>query len=243
MADTGPPEAIARALPLLDASVEGDTTAGYLDLLGGTGDDPSGPIQAFWESRIGTAVYEPFQALLRGLTTLTRLPESALRLPRGGRALDVGCGPGNVTAQLGRVVGADGLALGVDVSAPMLRRAVSQSAANVGFMRADAQRLPFHDATFDAVTSLLILQLVPDPRAALEEMGRVLVPGGTATLLIPTVRGTFLERIYQKALGAAKLHFFGAGELAGALRAAGFSTVHTHQRTQVLWVFATKDEP
>ena len=62
--------------------------------------------------------------------------------------------PGNVTASLARAAGPDGLALGVDISEPMLARAVdAQAGPNVGFLRADAQQLPFRDATFDAVTS------------------------------------------------------------------------------------------
>ena len=58
---------------------------------------------------------------------------------------------GNVTASLARAAGPGGLALGVDISEPMLSRAVAaQAGPNVGFLRADAQRLPFRDATFDA---------------------------------------------------------------------------------------------
>jgi trans-aconitate methyltransferase len=56
-----------------------------------------------------------------------------------------------------------GLALGVDISEPMLARAVSAEAGpQIGFLRADAQRLPLRDETVDAVVSVAVLQLIPD---------------------------------------------------------------------------------
>jgi ubiquinone/menaquinone biosynthesis C-methylase UbiE len=66
--------------------------------------------------------------------------------------------------------------LGVDISEPMLARAVrAEAGPQIGFLRADAQRLPLRDETVDAVVSIAVLQLVPDPAAALAEMARVLL--------------------------------------------------------------------
>ena len=77
--------------------------------------------------------------------------------------------------------------LGIDISEAMLARAVAAEAtANVGFVRADAQRLPFRDAVADAVVSMAALQLIPDASAALREMVRVLKPGGRLALMVPT---------------------------------------------------------
>ena len=73
----------------------------------------------------------------------------------------------------------DGLALGVDISEPMLARAVrAEAGPQVGFLRADAQRLPLRDQTIDAAVSIAVLQLIPDPAATLSEIARVLRPGG-----------------------------------------------------------------
>src|SRR5512143_2819033 len=111
--------------------------------------------------------YDNAQALARRLFTAWQHPQDWLNIPQGGVALDVGCGPGNVTAMLADAVGPDGLALGVDISEPMLARAVrSNSRPQLGFMRADAQRLPLRDDTVDAIVSIAVLQLVPDPSAA-----------------------------------------------------------------------------
>ena len=81
--------------------------------------------------------------------------------------MDVGAGPGSITTSLAHAAGPDGLALGVDISEPMLARAVRAAAGpQVGFLRADAQRLPLRDETVDAAVSIAVLQLIPDPRRA-----------------------------------------------------------------------------
>lgn len=189
--NTAVPDAITRALPLLTEPPRSpDVRHGYLDLLGPETPAPPGLVQALWQSTVGTAIYDPAQALLRRVFTALRPPAEQLRLPRAGTALDVGSGPGAVTAALGRQAGPDGLALGVDVSESMLRRAVRDHAApNVGFLRADARRLPFRDATVDVVTCLAVLQLVPEPSVVLGELARVLVPGGRLGILVPSVDG------------------------------------------------------
>ncbi|HEY2765640.1 MAG TPA: methyltransferase domain-containing protein [Pseudonocardiaceae bacterium] len=235
------PAALARALPLLRTAPEApDVSRGYLDLLGGQDDAAPGPVQALWESRIGAGLYAPATALLRRLLTFTRLPDSVARLPAAGRALDVGCGPGDVTAALGRAAGPNGLALGVDISVPMLQRAVGKQADNVGFLRADAQRLPFHEAGFDLVTCLAALQLVPAPARVLTEMARVLAPGGHLVLMIPTVRGGLIDRVAHRVGHRAGLQFFDPDRLAEDLHSRGIATVHTHRHGPLLWVLAGK---
>ena len=93
-------------------------------------------------------LYDNAQAFARKIVSAWQLPIDWLNIPTGGVALDVGSGPGNVTASLARAAGPDGLALGVDISEPMLARAVeAQAGPNVGFLRADAQQLPFRDET------------------------------------------------------------------------------------------------
>lgn len=235
------PEALTRTLPLLRTAPEApDASHGYLDLLDGQDDTTPGTIQALWESRIGADLYAPAQALGRRLLTFMRLPDSVARLPAAGRALDIGCGPGDVTAALGRAAGPDGLALGVDISVPMLQRAVGKQADNVGFVRADAQRLPFREGCFDLVTCLAALQLVPAPAGVLTEMARVLAPGGQLVLMIPTVRGGLLDRVTHLIGHRAGLQFFDPDRLAEDLHTCGLATVHTHRHGPMLWVLADK---
>ena len=75
---------------------------------------------------------------------------------------------------------------GLDISELMLARAVRvEGGPQIGFLRADAQRLPLRDETVDAVVSIAVLQLVPDPAAALAEMARVLRAGGRLAVMVP----------------------------------------------------------
>src|SRR6202011_1797835 len=189
------PPALRRALELLtEPPAEPDVSKGYLDLLGERPADETalpantGAIQRLWASPVGSLLYDNAQAFARRFFTFWQQPTEWLNIPAGGTALDVGCGPGSVTAQLGRATGSDGLALGVDISEPMLTRAVHAHARpNIGFMRADAQQLPLRGETVDAVVSVAVLQLIPDPAAALGEMGRVLRPGGRLAVMVPTI--------------------------------------------------------
>ena len=220
------PPALRRAMDLLaDPPADPDVSKGYLDLLGGADGvaQNTGPIQAAWASPIGSALYDNAQALSRRLLTAFQHPGEWLNIPAGGVALDVGSGPGNVTAALARSAGPGGLALGVDISEAMLDRAVRNEAGpQVGFIRADAQRLPLRDNTVDAVVSMAVLQLVPDPAAALAEMGRVLRPGGRLAIMVPTAgRAARLWKLLPN-IGA---HAFGEDEIADILEDNGFTSV------------------
>ena len=123
-----PPPALRRALDLLaDPPADPDVSKGYLDLLSTARDETipknTGPIQAAWASPIGSMLYDNAQALSRRLINAWQHPVEWLNIPQGGTALDVGSGPGNITSSLARAAGPDGLALGVDISKPMLARA------------------------------------------------------------------------------------------------------------------------
>jgi SAM-dependent methyltransferase len=234
------PPALSRAIDLLaDPPAEPVLRNGYLDLLGDAGSEAvlpknTGAIQAAWASGLGSMLYDNAQAFARKLVSAWQLPIEWLDIPTGGVALDVGSGPGNVTASLARAAGPGGLALGVDISEPMLARAVeAQAGANVGFLRADAQHLPFRDATFDAVTSLAVLQLIPEPSATLAEIARVLKPGGRVAIMVPTAgRGGEL----LKWLPNGGVHFFTEDELGDAFEDLGLVGVRTKTLGNIQWV-------
>ncbi|WP_375459015.1 class I SAM-dependent methyltransferase [uncultured Enterovirga sp.] len=102
----------------------------------------------------------------------------------GPRILEVGVGTG---LSLG-YYGPGSEVHGIDLSWDMLRRA-SQKARNRGLAQVrslqvmDACRLGFPDAAFDGVTAQFLITLVPDPESALDEMARVLRPGGEIVLV------------------------------------------------------------
>lgn len=241
--NTALPSALRRALDLLtDPPAEPDVSKGYLDLLGTDADSAvpknTGPIQAVWASSIGSMLYDNAQTVARKLLTVLQHPVDWLDIPQGGIALDVGSGPGTVTGSLARAAGPDGLALGVDISEPMLARAVrTESGPQVGFLRADAQRLPLRDETVDAVVSIAMLQLVPDPGTALAEMGRVLRPGGRLAVMVPTAGPA--ARLWRM-LPNGGAYMFGDDEIGDVLEVLGFGSVRTKDVGTFQWVRARR---
>ncbi|MGH3968307.1 MAG: methyltransferase domain-containing protein [Mycobacterium sp.] len=243
MADvnTALPPALGRALDLLaDPPTKPDASKGYLDLLGAPSvvdtnlQKNTGAIQTMWASPVVAMLYDNAQAVLRKLLTVFRPPVEWLNIPQGGIALDVGCGPASVTASLARAAGPDGLVLGVDRSEAMLLRAVrAESGPQIGFLRADAQRLPLRDQTVDAVVSVAVLQLVPDPVMALAEMARVLRPGGRLAVMVPTAGRA--ARVWRR-LPNAGPHLFDDDELADILEDHGFVSVRTKNLGTIQWV-------
>lgn len=97
------------------------------------------------------------------------------------RILDIGCGPGTITAGLAALV-PDGHVTGLDREPGILERArtvaVERGLANVGFTTGDVHALDFPDGTFCVVHAHQVLQHVGDPVRALREMRRVTRPGG-----------------------------------------------------------------
>ena len=106
----------------------------------------------------------------------------------GGRALDVASGTGDLGAGLARQVGPSGLAVLTDINREMLSRGRDRlldagQCANVAFVIANAECLPFPDRSFDCVTIGFGLRNVTDKPAALASMRRVLRPGGRLLVL------------------------------------------------------------
>jgi SAM-dependent methyltransferase len=94
----------------------------------------------------------------------------------GQRAVDVGCGPGALTAELVGRLGAEAVAA-VDPSEPFVA-AARERHPGVDVRRAAAEELPFPDAGFDVALAQLVVHFMTDPIAGLREMARVTRPGG-----------------------------------------------------------------
>jgi SAM-dependent methyltransferase len=110
-------------------------------------------------------------------------------LSAGQRVLDVGCGPGALTAQLVDRVGADRVTA-IDPSAPFLEAARSRF-PDVEVLEGSAEDLPFDDDTFDAALAELVVHFMTDPVAGLREMARVTRPGGVVAACVwDMVEGT-----------------------------------------------------
>lgn len=104
----------------------------------------------------------------------------ALEPRRGEQVLDLGCGGGFYVRELSRVVGAEGQAAGIDISADQIAAATERCKEmdNVRLETGDAFALPYDTASFDAVLSVQVVEYLQDAEVALKEVLRVLKPGG-----------------------------------------------------------------
>ena len=101
-------------------------------------------------------------------------------IARGARVLDVACGPGRLS---GAAVLRGASVHALDFSAAMVRIA-SREHPDVTVTEGDAERMPYHDNTYDAVVSSFGMHHVPRPEMALAECRRVLVPGGRVAFTV-----------------------------------------------------------
>jgi SAM-dependent methyltransferase len=109
---------------------------------------------------------QPLAAQFAGLAGITG----------GQRVLDVGCGPGALTAELVRRAGPGAVSAAEPSQSFVV--AARERLPGVDVRHAPAERLPFGDGTFDASLAQLVVHFMTDPVAGLREMGRVTRPGG-----------------------------------------------------------------
>ncbi len=217
---------------------------GYLDLLGPAGPESTGAVQDLMLTGIVPRIYERWwrPALGRafkgvfgpGMKDEHRIARLLMGLSPGDGVLDVACGTGNFTRDFARTVGPGGLAVGIDVSEPMLTKAVADTAAaglgeQTEYVRGSAQDLPFKPESFDAVCCFAAFHLFEDPMRALDSMTSVLTPGGRIALFT-TARGRSAPlRTFESIAGSRSgTRMFERGEVVRALEDRGFE--HVRQR-------------
>jgi ubiquinone/menaquinone biosynthesis C-methylase UbiE len=211
---------------------------GYLDLLP---EDlaSTGTTQDLMTTSLVPAIYERYwrPALARaakgitgpGMAEEVRIARLLLGLGPGDTVLDVACGPGNFSREFARAVGDDGLVIGIDASHTMLSRGVDElvaaGLANLALVRGDGADLPFRDASFDAVCCFAALHLFADPFAGLDEMRRVLAPGGRIALMTSVRRKLTLPPLKPVVERASGMRLFEVDEVVRALQDRGFTDV------------------
>jgi len=188
----------------------------------------------------GTAdAYEAYLVPVLALWTDQLFDLAALK--PGERVLDVACGTGIVARRAAERVGATGKIVGLDADAGML--SVARSVASgmrlaIEWREASATAMPLPDSSFDVAFCQQGLQFFGDRLTALQEMHRVLVPGGRLALSVwrpiqhspgYAVLADVLERHIGPEVAAmtrAPFALGDAGELRGLLAEAGFRNVH-----------------
>jgi SAM-dependent methyltransferase len=173
-------------------------------------------------------------------------------LAPGQRLLDVGCGPGTITLDLAERV-APGWVLGIDASPDAVVEAEAARAERgiegVGFAVGDVYALDAGDEPFDVVHAHQVLQHLTDPVAALEEIRRVLAPGGLVAVR-ESDYGAFawapddplLDRwleLYHQVTLANRADADAGRHLPGWFRDAGFGDLAVSSST---WTFSDGDD-
>ncbi len=216
-----------------------DDSDGYVNFLK---DDPdsTGPGQDLMLLKPVTQIYERWWRPVLGraakgvfgpsMADELRIARLLLALKNGDNVLDVACGTGKFSRNFATIVSPNGLAVGLDVSKPMLERAVKESEEkgfdNLGFVRASALDLPFKKGAFDAVCCFAAIHLFPDPMKTLDEITRVLAPDGRIALFTGVKSKTKpLQKIESEAGRISGFHMFEQSELSDALESRGFTDV------------------
>jgi SAM-dependent methyltransferase len=133
----------------------------------------------------------------------------------GLRVLDVGCGPGALTAELVARLGSGSVAA-VDPSETFVTAAQERN-PTIEVQRAPAEELPFDDSTFDAGLAQLVVHFMKDPVGGLREMARVTRPGGiVAACVWDHDGGGGPLSLFWDAVGQLDPDVEGEGQLAGA---------------------------
>ena len=137
--------------------------------------------------------YDRFSRLMEGGA---REFYERLNIAPGCKMLDVACGSG----QLALMAAKDGIEVtGVDLADNLVERARARAQAEglrARFEEADAESLPFEDASFDVVVSLIGAMFAPQPQLVAKELLRVCVPGGTVAMANWTPQG-FIGQMFK----------------------------------------------
>ena len=194
-------------------------------------DKASAYYEVFWQQQL-----KPAQDLLLEMADLQP----------GENVLDVACGTGLVSFEALAKLGSKGRLLGTDISEKMVEMAsllAAQKGENrVRFARMDAEELGLENSSFDVVLCSLGLMYMPDPRKALEEMRRVLKPGGRAVAAVWGQRAQcgwaeIFEIVDQHVASEVCPMFFNLGNpdmLELNFKAAGFTAIGVRRISTIL---------
>jgi len=189
---TLPPE--RKKAPVLQRLIESDrirrlSVDKYKDDIRSLYDGPAGAVLKL-SSMI--SLHEPLMGRM--------MKSGKIDVSRFSSILDIGAGAGQILKHLIEFTDANAQITACDLSPQMLRRARKRIRSDrPAYVAADMTRLPFADASFDCVTCGYVIEHLPDPRPGLEEMARVLSPGGSLYLLATedTYSGAMTSRAWK----------------------------------------------
>lgn len=158
-------------------------------------------------------------------------------LPKDAKLLDLGCGTGLF---MERYLRFGGEVIGLDISRNMIVRAKERTNSDVTL--GTAEQLPFKDDTFDCVSSVLAFSYLQNPQGTVEDIYRVLKPGGSVSICtlgknvftsaVPTAH-KIGEKLHVKSVGMVNIteRYYKQDELSDLLKSAGFTDVSVKRRS------------
>jgi SAM-dependent methyltransferase len=202
-----------------------------------------------WTGERTVAAWRKWHAQIAAFTRgATEAILEAAQLRPGMRVLDLACGVGDPALSIAAQVGLSGRVTATDFGPGMMSLAEElarkKGLANIDFREANAESLPFADASFDILTCRFGIMFFPDLGKALRECLRVLKPGGRAAFVawgkkeqpfFTTTAGIILKRVPVPPPppdpDGPSLFMFGERDrLRRALESAGFANVHEEDR-------------
>lgn len=165
---------------------------------------------------------------------ITQKTIQLMELRPGDRVLDLGCGAGWATRLLARLVAGEkqkpGQVVGLDVSNEMIRLAEQSSKAfgSIQYIVGSAQQVPWQDNFFDKVLSVESFYYYADQDRALNELFRVMAPGGRVFILINLYRDNEYSLQWVDKLNV-PVHVRSAAEYEDMFKKHGFERVESKQ--------------
>jgi ubiquinone/menaquinone biosynthesis C-methylase UbiE len=178
-------------------------------------------------------VYDNRYDRKRGISYYNHISRSVMeRIPKGVRLLDLGCGTGLFVR---RYIASGGVVVGLDISRGMIEKAQARCRTSQ-FTLGNAEFLPFRENSFDAVSSLLAFSYLKKPEMMLDEVQRVLRPGGTVSVCtlgknlltrgLPAIYSIGeAMRIRHVGMGAFGEHYYSEREMEELFSSAGFENI------------------
>ena len=143
------------------------------------------------------------------------LPTEFAKIKKGDTVIDLGSGAGNDCLIARAETGDEGKIIGIDFTPAMIERAVANAAklgfTNVEFRQGDIETMPVEDNTADVIVSNCVLNLVPNKKAVIKDIYRVLKPGGHFSISDVVLKGNLPKQLQE----AAEMY---AGCVAGAIQ-------------------------
>ena len=178
----------------------------------------------------------------RLLRALQRKTLAELRAGPGDRVLDVACGAGDLLGELAPSVER---AVGIDISPGMLDVARSRGPAGIEWRLGPSDDLPFESGEFTAVVCTTALHHFPDPVRSIEEMARVLAPGGRVVIgdmvrdgLVTKIGDLLLRRFEKGHVGLQRKR-----EIAAMLTGAGLTVTRSRRVWGLLYGIVAAEKP